>query len=137
MTLLRLSSFSKAAVAVLSLASVLLLGIADFLTGSELAFSVFYLFPVGLSAWYVGWKAGVLTSAVSACSWYLANTLARTEPYAQAFVPVWNTGTRLVTFLAVATLLGALRRAFERESLHARVDYLTGPASSSAFFEAA
>jgi diguanylate cyclase (GGDEF)-like protein len=114
-----------------------LLGVADYLTGSELAFSVFYLFPVGLATWYVGREAGVVTSVLSASSWYLADTLAKGEPYSQPFIPAWNTGVRLVTFFAVTILLAALREALERESLHARIDPLTGAANARAFYEAA
>jgi hypothetical protein len=33
------------------LAVVLLIGVIDYATGAELAFSVFYLFPVGIAAW--------------------------------------------------------------------------------------
>jgi diguanylate cyclase (GGDEF)-like protein len=116
---------------------IVLLGVADYLTGSELAFSVFYLFPVGLATWYVGREAGVVASVLSASSWYLADALARGEPYSYPFIPAWNTGVRLVTFFALTMLLAVLREALERESLHARVDPLTGAANARAFYEAA
>ena len=132
-----LSLRSKVAVFMLSLLCVLLLGAADYLTGTELAFSVFYLFPVGLATWYVNWKVGVFTSVVSAFVWYLADALARAAPYSEPLIPAWNAGTRVLTFLAVTVLLTALRQALERESLHARADYLTGAANSRAFYEAA
>ena len=40
------------------LASVIMVGIADFATGSELAFSVFYFIPIGLAAWFLGREMG-------------------------------------------------------------------------------
>lgn len=132
-----LSRRSRAALTVILMASVLLLGAIDYLTGSELAFSLFYLFPVGLAAWYVNWNTGVLTSLVAALLWYLADNLARTEPYSQAYIPAWNAGTRLIVFFAVTTMLVALRDALERESQHARVDPLTEAANARAFYEAA
>jgi diguanylate cyclase (GGDEF)-like protein len=132
-----LSLRTKAGLAVVLLVLVLLLGAVDYLTGSELAFSLFYLFPVGLAAWYVNWQTGVFTSLVAALLWYLADILARTEPYSQAHIPAWNAGTRLIIFFVVTTLLVALREALARESQHARVDYLTEAANVRAFYEAA
>ena len=133
----QLSRLSTIGLFAVLLLAVLLLGTADFLTGSELAFSVFYLFPIGLAAWYVSRKAGAVISVVSAFAWYLADTLARTEPYSRSFIPAWNAGTRLMTFFAVTALLATLREAIERESMQARIDHLTGAANTRAFYEAA
>jgi len=133
----RLSRASRALVVAGVLIAILLLGVADYLTGSELAFSVFYLFPVGIAAWYVGRTTGVAMSLLSALSWYLADTLARTAPYSSAFIPAWNTAVRLITFLSVTTLLVVLRETLERESGHARTDPVTGAANARAFYEAA
>lgn len=133
----RLSRSSRALVIMGVLVCILLLGVADYLTGSELAFSVFYLFPVGLAAWYVGRNTGVATSVLGALSWYLADTLARPEPYSLPFIPAWNTGVRLVTFLSVTTLITVLHETLERESSHARTDPVTGAANARAFYEAA
>jgi diguanylate cyclase (GGDEF)-like protein len=133
----RLSRASRALVVAGVLVAILLLGVADYLTGSELAFSVFYLFPVGIAAWYVGRNTGAVMSLLSALSWYLADTLARTEAYSRAFIPAWNTGVRLVTFLSMTTLLAILHEMLERESSHARTDPVTGAANARAFYEAA
>ena len=137
MTIPHLSRSSKTMAVLALVVCVLAVGIADYLTGSELTFSIFYLFPVGLAAWYVNRSAGVAVSVLSALSWYLADTLARTTPYSSPFVPAWNTGVRLLTFLTVATLLTILKDALERESVHARVDPVTGAANARAFYEAA
>lgn len=122
------------AVLALSMA-VVLVGVVDYATGAELAFSVFYLFPVGIAAWFFGWKAGSVVSVESAVAWFLADTLARSEPYSYPFVPAWNAGVRLITFLTVTVLLARLRDALDRESRHARVDSLTGAANGRAFYE--
>jgi len=44
---------------VVSLALVLLLGIVDYVTGAEWAFSLFYLLPIALAAWVAGRPAGI------------------------------------------------------------------------------
>jgi diguanylate cyclase (GGDEF)-like protein len=116
---------------------VAILGAVDFATGSEIAFSVFYLIPVGLAAWYVNRGAGVVCSVESTFAWYLADTQARSEPYSSALIPIWNAATRLAMFLIVTGLLAALRQALDRESQHARIDYLTGAVNGRAFCEVA
>jgi diguanylate cyclase (GGDEF)-like protein len=112
-----------------------LLGSADYLTGTEIAFSVFYLLPVGLSAWLINRRMGIITSVASTFAWYLADTLPRTQPYSSAAIPIWNASTRLIMFLLVTALLAALREALQRESEFARVDYLTGAMNARAFYE--
>jgi diguanylate cyclase (GGDEF)-like protein len=137
MLMRKLSRPSAIGLFVVLLVSVLLVGVADYLTGSELAFSVFYFVPIGLAAWYINRNAGLLLSGLSAFTWYLADILARAEPYAHAFIPVWNTSARLITFLTITALLAILQETLECESLHARIDPLTGAANDRAFYEAA
>jgi len=119
------------------LAVVLLIGVIDYATGAELAFSIFYLFPVGIAAWYIGLEAGISLSIMSALAWYIADTLARTIPYENPFIPAWNTGVRLMTFLIAAVFIYVLRSTLEREAQNARIDPLTGAPNTRAFYEAA
>jgi diguanylate cyclase (GGDEF)-like protein len=119
------------------LAVVLILGILDYLTGAELAFSMFYLFPVGYAAWYLGWEAGAALSILSALAWYIADTLVRTATYESPFIPAWNTGVHLMTFLIVTVLISLLHKTLEREAINARIDPLTGAPNTRAFYEAA
>ncbi len=132
-----LSHTIKFLLAVALIFSLVVVGTADFATGSELAFSVFYFFPVGLAAWYLGREMGVATSVLSAFSWYLADSLARTEPYSHASIAAWNAGVRLITFLTLTFFLTILRQIVQRETLSARVDHLTGAANARGFYESA
>ena len=136
MPLKELSRRSKILLFASMLAVIFILGILDYVTGSELAFSIFYLFPVGILAWYLGWEAGVTASVASGIVWYIADTLSRTEPYSSPFIPAWNTGVRVLTFLIVTALITILNETLKRESLYARVDPLTGAANARAFYEA-
>ena len=95
------------------------------------------MFPIVIGSWYVDRRLGIAASALSALSWYFADVLARLQPYSHALIPAWNAGVRVVTFLAIAFLLTALREALDREASNARVDHLTGAANSRAFYEAA
>jgi diguanylate cyclase (GGDEF)-like protein len=133
----KLTPAKKALLFAALLAVILLIGLLDYATGAELAFSIFYLFPVGIAAWYLGWEAGISLSIVSAIAWYVADALARMEPYENYFIPAWNTGVRLMTFLIVTVLITILRATLEREAIFARIDPLTGASNSRAFYETA
>jgi len=132
----KLSTTSKIILFCGLLVAVLLVGIIDYASGEELSLAVFYLFPVAIAAWYVGWEAGVAVSAASAIAWYIADTVPREVPYSNPFIPAWNTGLRLLTFLIMTFLITILRTTLEREALNARIDPLTGVPNTRAFYEA-
>jgi diguanylate cyclase (GGDEF)-like protein len=110
------------------------IGILDFLTGYELAFSLFYLIPVSLVAWLTGQRLGILASFASAFVWLVADVAAGNF-YSRPFIYVWNTFIRLSFFVITAYLLSTLRRALEYEKESARTDYLTGAANSRLFYD--
>ncbi len=45
---------------------VMVLGIADYLTGNEFSFSLFYLIPITITAWYMNRPMGTFISILSA-----------------------------------------------------------------------
>lgn len=110
------------------------IGILDFLTGYELAFSLFYLLPVSLVAWLTSQRLGILTSLASASVWLIADVAAGNF-YSNPFIIAWNTFIRLSFFVITVLLLSILKRALERERELARTDYLTGAANSRLFFD--
>jgi len=101
------------------------IGILDYLTGYELAFSLFYLMPILLIAWLTGRRLGVLIALVSALVWSLADVLAGNS-YAHPVVFFWNTLIRLSFFVIVVFLLTSLKNALEHERELGRIDSLTG-----------
>jgi diguanylate cyclase (GGDEF)-like protein len=115
---------------------IILLGIIDYLTGYELSFSLFYLAPISLIAWFRGRRFGVLASAVSAIAWFLADFLSGSR-YSNPSMYVWNTLIRLGFFLVVTRLLSALRNAYDTNQELARVDYVTGAVSVRFFYDLA
>jgi diguanylate cyclase (GGDEF)-like protein len=121
----------------MSLFLVGLIGLGSYAARLELRFSFFYLVPIALSSWYVGRRAGVLISIVSAMVWmveYVAEH--RLEPAGPA-TAYQNAPLLLAFFLILSLLLSALRRALGKEKIVARADPLTGVANRRAFFEAA
>lgn len=117
-----------------TVALVALVGALDYLTGFELSFAFFYVLPVGLAAWSLGRRAGLITSVASAVVWAVANQLAG-NPQTAIPLLVWNTGTRLGFFVVVTELMTRQRRALERERTLSRTDGLTGVLNGRAFYE--
>jgi diguanylate cyclase (GGDEF)-like protein len=117
-----------------TLVMVVLLGGLDYLTGYELSFSLFYLAPISLAAWFVGRRFSLLISVASALSWLVAD-VATGHVYSSPMYFLWNTAIRLGFFIIVSVLLAELRTAFRVEQELARVDNLTGALNSRYFYQ--
>jgi hypothetical protein len=64
-----LSAQSRVQLAAISFLLVAGIGASDHLTGYEVAFSIFYVIPVGISSWYSGPRLGMAVCIVSAMTW--------------------------------------------------------------------
>jgi diguanylate cyclase (GGDEF)-like protein len=117
------------------LIGVIVVGVADTLTGAEFAFSLFYLLPIVLVTWFSGRNLGLVMSVVSAVTWFAADALAG-QVYSQPLFRFWNAFVRLGFFVIVTYLLPVLK-ALEHEKETARIDELTGAANRRHFFEVA
>jgi len=127
-----LSVRSREQIAASSLALVAFIGASDYLTGYELAFSIFYLIPVGVGTWYAGPRIGFAMCLASAATW-LAVDHATGHRYAHPAIPFWNAEVRLGFFVIVAHLLYRLRAALDAQAELARQDGLTGILNARAF----
>jgi len=63
-------------------------GFLDYLTGYEISFSLFYLIPISLLAWFAGRRFGVAASFVSALVWLLAEITAG-QSYSHPVIHYW------------------------------------------------
>jgi diguanylate cyclase (GGDEF)-like protein len=108
---------------------------ADFLTGNEISFSLFYLIPILLVGWFVGRFWALAISVLAGATWLAVDALSKTV-YSRPAIQYWNATVRFGFFLIVAWLLPALK-ALRSEREAARVDYLTGAANRRSFFELA
>ncbi|HMU91831.1 MAG TPA: GGDEF domain-containing protein [Anaerolineales bacterium] len=117
-----------------SLVIVGLLGVVDYLTGNEFSFSLFYLIPVSLTAWYVSSAAGAIFSILGAVTWLIAD-LVIGENYSSKFVYLWNTLIRFGFFAIVSYLMSELHRAQNKMQTLARTDFVTGAFNSRYFHE--
>ena len=127
-----LTGLSRTALIALALAALALVGVLDRLTGGEISFSVFYVLPVAIAAWYADRTAGVVFALASSVVWYSAE-LASGYPYHHPLIPIWNACVRLGFFLIISVLLSALRDRLAVEQRFARTDPLTGLLNSRAF----
>jgi diguanylate cyclase (GGDEF)-like protein len=126
-----------------SLAIVLLIGWIDKVTGPDIGFSLFYLVPIALSAWYGGRLSTIAVAVLAAASWLAADLSYRENDTAVA-ISFWNAFTRLVIFASEGIFIAVLREdreklrsLAERESFLARTDSNTALPNSRAFLERA
>jgi signal transduction histidine kinase len=103
----------------------LAIGFVDWLTGPEMAFSIFYLIPVMLAAWLCDRKHRFAISALSGVTWLLAELFADPR-YSYGWIPYWNACVRLGTFLISSELTAhlAARKQMEKALLAAQNDAL-------------
>ena len=125
---------SKLFVLALGFALIGAIGILDFLTGYEFAFSLFYLIPISLITWLTGRRLGIVASIVSTVVWIISDVAAE-NPYSHPVIYGWNTLMGLGFFVIVTLLLSTLRSALEHEKELSRTDYLTGAMNSRVFYD--
>ena len=90
------------------------ISLVDYVTGSEISVSFFYLLPVALATWFMGRKAGIALSVLSAVGWSAAYDLSR-RFYSNPNIFYWNVALELATFLAVTVALAAVRSEMRKE----------------------
>ncbi|MCH7311775.1 GGDEF domain-containing protein [Acinetobacter sp. ANC 4805] len=108
------------------------LGSVDLATGYEYSFSVFYLIPISIAAWYDHTKITIITILLSAITWLLADINAG-HPYSNHIIPFWNATVRLGLFSIVAFLLINVRKNWQEMKNLAMKDQLTSLDNSRAF----
>jgi diguanylate cyclase (GGDEF)-like protein len=117
-----------------SISLVGVLGIADYLTGNEFSFSLFYLIPISLTAWYVNRTLGVSIAILSAVTWLFAD-ISVGESYSHPIVYFWNILIRFGFFIIVTYLISELHKTQIVVQTLARTDHITGTINSRYFHE--
>jgi len=121
----RKSIQSKRFIVFFALLSLLLVGIADYLTGTEVSVSIFYLFPVYIATWFAGRNMGLLIAALAT----IVSFMERFSPrvYSNPAIPYWNSAVRGGVFVIVVLLLSRLKVALlhEKETSQIKSDMLS------------
>jgi diguanylate cyclase (GGDEF)-like protein len=132
----KLERRSRSLLIALGFAIIGAIGLSDYLTGYEFAFSLFYVIPITLVTWFTGQRLGIIASLTSAMVWLVADA-ATGHPYSNPLIPIWNSLIRLSFFVIITMLLSTAREAMDREKELARTDSLTGAVNSRLFYELA
>jgi diguanylate cyclase (GGDEF)-like protein len=111
------------------------IGLADFKTGREFSFSIFYLLPIVVMTWFYGRNFGFAFCIIATITWFVVDSLSG-HGYSRPIIGYWNAIMRLGFFMLVALLLPVLQE-LEREKHIARLDDLTGISNRRHFFELA
>jgi diguanylate cyclase (GGDEF)-like protein len=119
-----------------SIVIVAIVGALDYLSGTELALSVFYLIAVIFATWFISRRAGAIIAILSAAAWAALDNIGGLR-YSSAFIPVWNGAVRLAFFMIVLTLVHVMKDSRLREAALARTDSLTGVANGRSFSDRA
>ena len=114
--------------------SVVVLGIIDKITGSEISFSIFYLIPIIFVTWFSNRWVGIFISGASAIAWLMADLMAG-QIYSLWIIPYWNSIMRFGIFLVNVYILSRLKGALELEKMLSRIDSLTGITNGKYFIE--
>ena len=85
----------------------------DYITGVDYSLSIFYLLPISLVAWYAGFGAGIIASAVGAVLWFIVDSVLGGHAYASPAAGYWNSLVRFGFFIIVTTILSRLKRSLE------------------------
>ena len=93
---------------VIVLLLVLVVGIADYFSGYQIYWSIFYLVAISFAVWNVGLLFAVLVAALSLISWLVGDWAAGVL-YPNRFVPLWNALITFGFYLIVIRLLTRLK----------------------------
>lgn len=110
-----------------------IIGILDYVTGSEFAFSLFYVIPIAYITWLTDKKIGLIACVISALVWLSAD-ISTGNHYTHHFAIIWNTLIRLLFFVIISLLLSSLLDVLKREQELAHTDPLTGAMNSRRFY---
>jgi signal transduction histidine kinase len=101
---------------------VLAVGVADYFSGYQIYWSIFYLVAISFALWNVGVPFALLISVLSIASWLVGDWAAGVI-YPNRFVPIWNALITLGSYLVVIWLLSRLKSS--HQTLEARIGQRT------------
>lgn len=106
------SNLSKVTLLIISLTFLLLVGIVDYYTGSEISFLLFYLIPVFFLSLHrnSNKRLIIINSIIGGVIWFLSEYYSRN--YTNDLIPIWNALVRLFVFLLFGMLLRLLNERF-------------------------
>jgi len=89
-------------------------GIIDYVSGTELSISIFYLLPISLVTWFISRKTGVTLSIVGVIIWHVVD-FAAGHVYSHPAISYWNSLVQLSIFLVTVFFLSSLKISYDRK----------------------
>jgi len=120
----------------LSCVIILVLGYFDYISGYEMSFSIFYLMPILLVAWFKSRPSAITVAFFSAAMWLWAD-LAAGRHYTHPLFPLWNAAMRFMVFSIVVFFAGGFKKELELQKKLSRIDALTELPNNRFFMEQA
>jgi signal transduction histidine kinase len=100
---------SRPRIAAAAIASAVFIGAVDYVTGTHISFSAFYLLPVCLAAWFVSAGFALFIATLCVVVWLAGNLAAGDASFADPFLVAWNGTIQLTSFAVVVFVLSKLR----------------------------
>lgn len=110
-----LGTLSPLSVFLIGLFVAVWLGFIDYLTGDELGFDAFYVFPIALVTWQAGILYGIALSLFCALVWIGIDVLTSPAGTLTYFLLFWNVSLRFLTFMLITYLLWQILIAKKRQ----------------------
>lgn len=126
----------KLLIFILGLTLTIAVSFIQYISGPEIIFSLFYLFPIILLTWKIGIWSGIIISFISSALMLYADRNAYYQ-YSSNFIPYLNNIFRLISFLIITYITSELNTALDRQKELARIDPLTSLSNNRAFYESA
>lgn len=106
------SNLSKFTLLLISFIFLILLGLIDYYTGSEISFLLFYLVPIFFLSLHrnSNKRLIIINSIVAGVIWFFSDFYSRI--YTNDFISVWNASLRLSVFMLFGLLLRLLNERF-------------------------
>jgi signal transduction histidine kinase len=108
-----------AAIAGLSALLTVLVGYLDYMTGPGISMSGYYLLPLALAAWYVGWRFAIAIIVLGIACWIVANVYNGDPDMGPPTIVAWNATVQLVSDIIVVFTVTRLHEL--QSGLEARV----------------
>ncbi|MDY0969050.1 GGDEF domain-containing protein [Sphingomonas sp. CFBP9021] len=111
--------------------------VVDGVTGPHFSLNSLYLLPLCLTTWCFGRVAGltegVITVVITLYMNGFGDGLSAQASSVPTMTAAWNAGMRTFSVVFIILLVGAFRRAFDRERANAQIDPLTGLGNRRSF----
>jgi len=111
-----------------------LIGLIDYLSGTEIRVYPLYFLPLSIGTWHFGRIGGIASATGATLAWLISNRAAGMI-YNQDYLWIVNTLAQFLAFLSIAFMLACTRELLQREERSARIDTITGLPNQRAFYE--